>query len=75
MPTSVSRRAFVLGLGGGIASASLVWGLWQSGVLRPSPVDPYPMPECCRFVDYEGWMLTKLDKDRLMAQGGVKPLE
>jgi hypothetical protein len=75
MPPSISRRAFLLGLGGGAAAVGLAWGLSSSGILRPAPVDPYPMPECCTFVDYEGWMLTKVDKDRLMAQGGVKPLE
>lgn len=74
MPPSVSRRAFLFGLGGGITSVSLAWGLWHTGVLQPAPADPYPVPACCTYVDYEGWMLTKPDKDRLVALGGVKPL-
>ncbi len=75
MTLPVTRREFLAALGGGVASAGLLWGLWQSTVWPRPPADRYPVPECCRYVYYEGWMLTKPDKDRLMAQGGVTPPE
>jgi hypothetical protein len=75
MPPSVTRRSFILGLGSGVALAGLAWGVGTSDRCRTAPSDSYPVPECCRYVYYEGWMLTKADKDRLVAQGGVSPLE
>src|SRR5687768_2105474 len=69
----VSRRAFLLGLGGGIASAGLVWGLSRSSLWPRSTPEPYPLPE--GYVDYAGWMVTKADKDKLMASDSMKRLE
>jgi hypothetical protein len=72
--SSLSRRSFLAGLGGGLASAALAWGVWKynlPGGLR----DAAPVPECCHYVDYAGWMLTRSDKERLLAQDSLKLLD
>ena len=60
------------GFGGGAASASLVWGLWKRKIWPGAREEPYPVPTCCMYVDYSGWMLTKTDKDRLIATGNIR---
>jgi len=68
----VSRRNF-LAFGGGVASASLVWGVWNGKWWRRAPrEEPYPVASCCTYVDYSGWILTKVDKDRLVAAGSLR---
>src|SRR5437588_12617578 len=75
MVVRASRRAFLMTFGGGAASASLVWGLWKYLVWSPAAGDVYPVPACCNYVDYAGWLLTKVDKDRLTATGKIRLLE
>src|SRR4051812_9041848 len=73
MATSVTRRAFLVGLGAGVASAGAAWSLWQVRPWSRASADRYPLPE--GYVDYAGWMLTKTDKDKLTASGSIKRLE
>ena len=65
--TPFQRRAFLIGLGTGVGTASLVWGAWKSGVSAGSVREPHAVPECCNYVDYDGWTVTNADKDRLTA--------
>jgi hypothetical protein len=74
MPT-VTRRSFILGAGAVAASAGLAWGLSTSELWRGAAADPYPVPACCGYVYHEGWLLTRADRDRLIAQGDVKSPE
>lgn len=71
----VSRRAFLVGCGGVVASATLAWGLWKSQLWTPAAAGAYPVPECCSYVDYAGWMLTRADKERLLAQESIRRIE
>ncbi len=57
------------------ASVSLVWGLWKYVPWPRSVSEAYPVPACCSYVDYAGWLLTKTDKDRLTASGRIRLLE
>ena len=66
----MSRRAFFLGLGSGAASVALVWGVSRSQ-LWSRPIDGYPLPDCCSYVEYAGWILTKADKDRLTGADSI----
>lgn len=75
MTSSLSRRSFLAGVGGGLASAALAWGLWKYNLFPRGVPDAYPVPECCNYVDYAGWMLTKGDKERLLAQDSLKLLD
>ena len=75
MTSSFSRRSFLAGVGGGLASAALAWGLWKYNLFPRGVPDAYPVPECCSYVDYGGWMLTKGDKERLLAQDSLKLLD
>ena len=63
-----------MGFGGGVVSASLAWASWRSIWPRVT-ADAYPVPACCNYVDYAGWLLTRTDKDRLTASGRIRLLE
>ena len=67
---NISRRAFLLGVGGGVASASLALGLWK---YRPWVHRPESAPVLLqnKHVDYLGWIVTPEDKTRLIAAGTI----
>lgn len=64
MVLSRSRRTFLLGTGG-LVSASLAWGLWRFGPWVGAPRDPNPVAACCTYADYDGWIVTPSDKEKL----------
>ena len=67
MTRSISRRAFLMGVGGGAASATLVWGLW--GFRRwPRMLgeERSLIAGCCAYAEYDGWLVTTEDKRRLL---------
>ena len=75
MTAPISRRALLVGLGGGLAVTSIVWSiggcnLWQAG-RRPDA----PAAASDRYVDYEGWILTPKDKTKLLAAVTFKQLD
>ena len=66
MTRRISRRTFVMGFGGGAASAALVWGLW--GFRRwPRTLgeERSLIAGCCAYAEYDGWLVTTEDKRRL----------
>jgi hypothetical protein len=70
----LSRRAFLAGFGGGVASTAVVWGAWRyAGWAAVAEGDP--VPACCDYVDYGGWMVTRADKERLLDAGTVRRME
>ena len=71
MKISLSRRQFLAGFGGGLASATVAWGLWDYAGWMPAAAEAHPVPECCNYVSYGGWMLTRVDKDRLLESGSI----
>jgi hypothetical protein len=75
MASRISRRMFLLGCGGGAASASLAWAAWSWHDWARAGAGGYPLPSCCGYVEYSGWILTKVDKDRLTAEGAVRVLD
>jgi len=71
-PVRISRRAFLIGVGG-VASASLAFGVWKYG--RPAHgSDGQPVVLENKYVDYSGWILTPADKTRLIAAGTITVL-
>ena len=75
MTAPISRRALLIGLGGGLAATSIAWSiggfnLWQSGG-RPDA----PAVASDRYVDYQGWVLTVKDKEKLLAAATFKRLD
>jgi len=70
-----SRRRFLLGFGGGIATAAAAFAIWRIHPWSGAAFARYPLPECCAYVDYAGWLLTKADKDRLTAAGSLRTLD
>lgn len=68
---ATSRRAFLAGLGGGIATTALAWTVWEHLPFgRGTGAHPI-----ANYVDYGGWILTKADKDRLTAPGSLTRFE
>ena len=66
MTRRISRRTFVMGFGGGAASASLVWGLWGFRRWPQTPSEEHPViARCCAYAEYDGWLVTIEDKRRL----------
>jgi hypothetical protein len=65
MTLDLSRRGFLAGFAGGAASASFAWGAWKLNPWAAAPREAYPVTPCCAYVDFNGWLLTKTDKDRL----------
>ena len=70
MKFALSRRGFLVGFGGGAASASLVWGTWRRYPWTSGLKEAYPVTPCCTYVDFNGWLLTRADKDRLTSPEG-----
>ena len=75
MTSAWSRRQFLAGFGGGMASAAVAWGLWEYVGWTSSSPGMHPVPECCNYVDYGGWMLTRVDKERLLEAGSLQLVE
>ena len=74
-----SRRVFLMGIGGGAVSASLVWGVRES-VRRPLPPgDHAVLAACCAYAEHDGWLVTTEDKAHLRHavtyRSGWHPLE
>jgi hypothetical protein len=69
-----SRRAFLAGVGGGLASASLAFGLWKYHSWTRAR-ELYPVAACCNYVDYSGWILTRADKAGLTAKANMRLIE
>ena len=66
MTRCISRRTFVMGIGSGAASASLVWGLWELTHWPRTSGEEHPIiAGCCAYADYDGWLVTTEDKRRL----------
>ena len=66
MTRRISRRTFVMGVGGGAASATLVWGLWGFRRWPRTPGEKHPViVGCCAYAEYDGWLVTTEDKRRL----------
>ena len=62
-----SRRTFLLGVGGGAASISVVWGVSELGLPFLAP-DEAP-PTAAAFdthAEYNGWLVTAEDKARMV---------
>ncbi|MXZ71434.1 MAG: hypothetical protein F4Z04_08005 [Acidobacteria bacterium] len=66
-PRGLTRRTFLLGVGGGAACVSITWGVWEWGFpfLEPggesriaTTVDAY--------AEYDGWLVTTEDKARMV---------
>jgi hypothetical protein len=65
----LSRRTFVIALGGG-ATAAIGWTVGRFGgpLVVPCALGQVNNEDCCqRYVAYEGWMVTQADKLRLTA--------
>ena len=69
---AASRRAFLAGFGGGLATAALAWTAWEHLPWRRPATQAHPVAD---YVDYDGWILTKADKERLTASGSITRLE
>ena len=55
-----------MGVGGGAASAALVWGLWEFRRWPRTPGEERSLiAGCCAYAEYDGWLVTTEDKRRL----------
>ena len=73
MAPRISRRAFLVGIGGGVASVSLAFGLWKYAPRAPIEAGArYPVMTGNVYVDYAGWIVTPADKARLTATGSIR---
>ena len=55
-----------MSVGGGAASATLVWGLWGFRRWPRTPDEEHPViAGCCAYAEYDGWLVTTKDKRRL----------
>jgi hypothetical protein len=70
----ISRRLFVIGLGGSLAATSMLWGLGGLDWWSPESRMDTPLPTNT-YVDHEGWFLTVEDKARLLGAANVRTLE
>ena len=62
-----SRRTFLLGVGGGTASMSIVWGVSELGLSFFEPGDGSPIAATLdAHAEYDGWLVTTEDKVRLV---------
>jgi hypothetical protein len=69
----VSRRSFFTGLGGGVAASALVWGAWRYRSRAAATVGQGEYPILDRnYVEYGGWILTRIEKERMLAEGVFK---
>lgn len=62
-----SRRTFLLGMGGGAASVSIVWGVSELGLPFLGAGDSSPISGILDApVEYDGWLVTAEEKARLV---------
>ena len=75
MGTTVSRRALLIALGGGLATS--VWCGFDRFYPWPILVGPPGNSgrSCCDYVDYQGWLLTTTDKETLIARRQIRQIE
>ena len=66
-PHGFSRRTFLLGVGGGAASVSMVWGASELGLRFLGPGAGTPTADTFdAYAEYDGWLLTTEDKAGLV---------
>jgi hypothetical protein len=67
MRPTVSRRTFIVALGGGLAAGSAGGGAGRLSpqTRLPAVEDAFSRQCSIGFVDYDGWILTTADKRRL----------
>ena len=62
-----SRRTFLLGVGGGAASVSIVWGVSELALpLLGTGEEPPTAGTLDAYAEYDGWLLTIEDKTSLV---------
>ena len=62
-----SRRTFLLGVGGGAASVSIVWGVSELALPLLGPGEEPPTAGTLdAYAEYDGWLLTTEDKASLV---------
>ena len=62
-----SRRTFLLGVGGGAATMSIVWGVSELGLPFLEPGNDSPIPATLdAHAEYDGWLVTPEDKARMI---------
>ena len=62
-----SRRTFLLGVGGGAASVSIVWGVSELGLPFLGPGEDSPITAALdAHAEYDGWLVTTEEKARLV---------
>ena len=62
-----SRRTFLLGVGGGAASVSIVWGVSELALPLLGPAEEPPTAGTLdAYAEYDGWLLTTEDKASLV---------
>ena len=71
MTRRISRRTFVIGIGGGAATASLVYGFWPTRWTRTSGEEQPIIAGCCAYTDHDGWLVTTVEKERLSLALGL----
>ncbi len=64
-----SRRTFLLGVGGGAASVSIVWGVSELGLPFLGPGEDSPLAATLdAHAEYDGWLVTAEDKARWLVE-------
>ena len=62
-----SRRTFLLGVGGGTACMSIVWGVSELGLPFLAPEGEFPIARTLdAHAEYDGWLITTEDKARMV---------
>ncbi|MXZ71452.1 MAG: hypothetical protein F4Z04_08100 [Acidobacteria bacterium] len=62
-----SRRTLLLAMGGGAASASILWAFRNAGLPFPSAGDDFPIAATFdATAEYDGWLVTAEEKGRLV---------
>ena len=62
-----SRRTFLLGVGGGAACMSIVWGVSELGLPFLAPEGEFPIARTLdAHAEYDGWLITTEDKARMV---------
>ena len=62
-----SRRTFLLGVGGGAASMSVVWGVSELGLPFLASAEAPPIADAFdAHAEYNGWLVTAEDKARMV---------
>jgi len=75
MGTTVSRRALLIALGGGLATSVLCgFERFYPWPILVEPTENSGRP-CCDYVDHQGWLLTTTDKERLTLQRQIRQIE